>query len=215
MGINKRFRIFAAENIISNLSFQAKNVEVLERERTNAKPSYHVLIWGIHICSFRFSTLYQLGKYGFPIFMSGKLETNKISKSKEALLRSCVQMLSVKLWDDISINDIEKFIQKTRGAIFHHYKTKDELFYSALTFFIAKSNLRILNETESICQSFIKTLKDDFDVQAPEKAFISLLIQCRYKGIDLDPNPFLEILPENVKREELDLGEIFLHAFTE
>lgn len=84
----------------------------LERERTNAKPSYHVLIWGIHICSFRFSTLYQLGKYGFPIFMSGKLETNKISKSKEALLRSCVQMLSVKLWDDISINDIEKFIKK-------------------------------------------------------------------------------------------------------
>lgn len=124
-------------------------------------------------------------------------------------------MLSVKLWDDISINDIESYIHKTRGAIFHHYKTKDELFYSALTFFIAKSNLRILNETESICQSFIKTLKDDFDVQAPEKAFISLLIQCRYKGIDLEPNPFLEILPENVKREELDLGEIFLHAFTE
>lgn len=193
----------------------SENVEILERERTNAKPSYHVLIWGIHICSFRFSTLYQLGKYGFPIFMSGKLETNKISKSKEALLRSCVQMLSVKLWDDISINDIEKFIKKTRGAIFHHYKTKDELFSSAIAFFVAKSNLRILNGNEPVCQSFIKTLKDDFDVHAPEKAFINLLIQCLYKGIDLVPNPFFEILPESVTREELALGEIFLHALTE
>ena len=148
-------------------------------------------------------------------FMSGKLETNKISKSKEALLRSCVQMLSVKLWDDISINDIEKFIKKTRGAIFHHYKTKDELFSSAIAFFVAKSNLHILNGNEPICQSFIKTLKDDFDVHAPEKAFINLLIQCLYKGIDLMPNPFFEILPENVNREELALGEIFLHALTE
>lgn len=148
-------------------------------------------------------------------FMSGKLETNKISKSKEALLRSCVQMLAVKLWDDISINDIEKFIKKTRGAIFHHYKTKDELFSSAIAFFVAKSNLRILNGNEPVCQSFIKTLKDDFDVHAPEKAFINLLIQCLYKGIDLVPNPFFEILPESVTREELALGEIFLHALTE
>lgn len=206
--------IFAAENIISNLSFQAKNVEVLERERTNAKPSYHILIWGIHICSFRFSTLYQLGKYGFPIFMSGKLETYRISKSKEALLRSCVQMLSVKLWDDISINDIESYIHKTRGAIFHHYKTKEALFSDAIIYYFTKSNNRNISDEEPICSSFITTLHDEFGVNYPEKAFINLLMQAMYKGIDLTPNPFINMSSENIDREAQALGEIVLHALT-
>lgn len=196
------------------MSFQAKNVEILERERTNAKPSYHVLIWGIHICSFRFSTLYQLGKYGFPIFMSGKLETAKISKSKEALLRSCVQMLSVRFWDDISINDIEKYINKTRGSIFHHYKTKDELFTDALIYFIAKSNLRHFSKEERISQSFIETLKDEFGVHNPENAFINLLVQCLYKRIDFITNPFLEIPSDSINSEEQALGEILFNVLT-
>lgn len=144
--------------------------------------------------------------------MLEQLEINKISKSKEALLRSCVQMLSVQLWDNISINDIENFIKKTRGVIFHHYKTKDELFSDAIIYFITKSSFRNLNEDEPICQSFIRTLRDEFDVEAPEKAFINLLTQCLYKGINLVSSPFLEISSENVKREELALGEIFLHA---
>ncbi len=145
--------------------------------------------------------------------MTGLLE-RKLSKSREALLRSCVQMLSVKSWDDISIDDIENYIHKTRGAIFHHYKTKDELFSNAIAYFVARSNLCHPITEVPICYTFIETLKDVFDIDNPEKAFINLVSQALYKRINLIPNSFLKCSPEQVGKEEQALGKILFRVLT-
>lgn len=145
--------------------------------------------------------------------MSGKLD-NKISKSKETLLRSCVKMLSAQFWDTISIEDIEKYIHKTRGSIFHHYKTKDELFSDAIKYFFAKSTLRNILKKEPVCMAFLYTLKDEFDVENPEKALLNLWIQACYKGINFTSNPFIEITGDNINREKIALGEILFRILT-
>lgn len=189
-------------------------MEILERERTNAKPSYHDIDMGNSCLFFQvFHINTSLANMSSPFFMSGKLE-NKKSKSKETLLRSCVKLLSTQLWDNISIDDIEKYIHKTRGSIFHHYKTKDELFSDAIKYFFAKSNLLNIINKEPVCMAFLCTLKDEFGVENPEKALLNLWVQACYKGINFSSNPFVEIAGDDINREKIALGEILLHILT-
>lgn len=137
--------------------------------------------------------------------MSGHIE-NKISKSKEALLRSCVQMLSTRSWDEISIDDIEKHIHKTRGAIFHHYKTKDELLTNAMIYF--SNIIHCARDREPMTVTMVRTLKEEFEVEYPEEAFFNLMAQALLKKIDEISMLFRNISDEYINQEECVLGKI-------
>lgn len=136
----------------------------------------------------------------------------KISRSKEALLRSCVQMLSTRTWDEISIDDIEKYIHKTRGAIFHHYKTKDELFTNALIYFIESNSISCSNSSEPKCTMLIRSLKNEFEVEFPERAFINLITQAIIKKINVISILFKSISTEYISQEEYALGQIMFQS---
>lgn len=48
---------FVIENIISNLSFQAKMWKIFKENGQMRGPHIIKMIWGIHVCSLRFSTI--------------------------------------------------------------------------------------------------------------------------------------------------------------
>ena len=62
--------------------------------------------------------------------------------------------------------------------------------------------------------AFLYTLKDEFDVENPEKALLNLWIQACYKGINFTSNPFIEITGDNINREKIALGEILFRILT-
>ena len=136
-------------------------------------------------------------------------EPKKISKAKEALLKNCVQLLACREWSDISIDDVEKHIKKTRGAIFHHYKTKDELLKNAVLQFISYS-MSTGCDKESVFLSITKVLKDDFKVDKPEMAFFNIIMQAILNGISEIRNLFLDIPDDQLIKESSIIGHAFL-----
>ncbi len=52
----------------------------------------------------------------------------KESKKKEAILRESFRLFLSKGYDAVSLTDIERVAKVTRGAIFHHFDSKEDLF---------------------------------------------------------------------------------------
>lgn len=50
------------------------------------------------------------------------------SKKREAILIESFKLFLLKGYDAVSFTDIERVAQVTRGAIFHHFKSKEDLF---------------------------------------------------------------------------------------
>ena len=48
------------------------------------------------------------------------------------ILRRCYRMMAMGAWDAISVSDLEKGIDRTRGAIFYFNKNKEELFVNMI-----------------------------------------------------------------------------------
>jgi AcrR family transcriptional regulator len=54
------------------------------------------------------------------------------NKKKQHLLESAIRVFAVKGFDDASMREIAAEAGLTTGAIYHHYKNKDDLFYDAV-----------------------------------------------------------------------------------
>lgn len=136
---------------------------------------------------------------------------SEISKTKKNLLIHSIQLLSNKLWDDITIEDIEEHLCKTRGAIFHHYKTKDDLFANAfvfITYYII--NILEQNERPSL-KTIINCLASDFNIKDPSKGFFLLIIQAKSKNINIINQIFNYITEQNIEEEQSSIGKEFIN----
>jgi len=107
-------------------------------------------------------------------------DISSLSKSKRNLLETCIILLSDHQWSDISIDQIEQAIHKTRGAIFHHYKTKDELFSNTILYLFSICHMG-KKENESIIQTMLNVLSYQFKIQKPELAFFNIFVQASIK----------------------------------
>jgi len=55
-----------------------------------------------------------------------------INKSKQHILESAMGVFAIKGFEDASMREIAAAAGLTTGAIYHHYKNKDDLFYDAV-----------------------------------------------------------------------------------
>ena len=54
------------------------------------------------------------------------------NKKKQHLMEAAIRVFAVKGFDDASMREIAAEAGLTTGAIYHHYKNKDDLFYDAV-----------------------------------------------------------------------------------
>jgi len=81
------------------------------------------------------------------------------NKKKQHLLEAAIRVFAIKGFDDASMREIAAEAGLTTGAIYHHYKNKDDLFYDAVkeaAYFVHKLSER--NE-----DSQLKTNEEMFD----------------------------------------------------
>lgn len=154
-----------------------------------------------------------LDKCRFPIFciyMQQLFDISSLSKSKRNLLETCIILLSDHQWSDISIDQIEEAIHKTRGAIFHHYKTKDELFTNTILYFFSYCQM-IKKSDEGLIQTVLSVLKEKYKIKNPELSLFNILVQAvlKEKSIVKDFFSAVSSITINWDREK----EISGHAF--
>lgn len=142
--------------------------------------------------------------------MSETINISSLSKSKRKLLDSCVVLISAYQWGDISIDQIEQAIHKTRGAIFHHYKTKDELFTNTILYFFSYCQM-IKKSDDSLIQTVLSVLKEKYEIKNPELSLFNILVQAVLKEKSIVKDFFSPIssIEVNWDREK----EISGHAF--
>ena len=144
-----------------------------------------------------------------PYFMQEQIIN--ISKSKESLLRNSIRLLATKHWDNISIEDIEKVIKKTRGSIFHHYESKDNLFRAAYSYFISLGINKYKDEKISTLYIvLLELLKSEFRIDNPEFGLLNLIIQGVSKNIQDLKLLFQLIEEEKIVDEELYMGQAII-----
>lgn len=154
-----------------------------------------------------------LDKCRFPIFciyMQQIFDISTLSKSKKKLLETCIVLLSDHQWSEISIDQIEDAIHKTRGAIFHHYKTKDELFTNTILYFFSYCQM-IKKSDEGLIQTVLSVLKEKYKITNPELSLFNILVQAvlKEKSIVKDFISTISSIEVNWDREK----EISGHAF--
>lgn len=158
-----------------------------------------------------------LDKCRFPIFciyMQQLFDISSLSKSKRNLLETCIILLSDHQWSDISIDQIEEAIHKTRGAIFHHYKTKDELFTNTILYFFSYCQM-MKKSDEGLIKTILSVLEEKYKVTNPELSFFNILVQAILKEKTIVKNFFSAIPSIEVnKEEEKEMsGRAFIRVF--
>lgn len=144
--------------------------------------------------------------------MSQSFDILSLSKSKKKLLESCVLLLSEHQWGDISIDQIEQAINKTRGAIFHHYKTKDDLFTAAISYLFGVCQMTS-KDNDSLTHTFITVLSEKFNVINPEFAFFNILTQAHIRQLPFIKEYYSDAFAnDNIKEIEI-IGQSFSEAF--
>jgi len=87
-----------------------------------------------------------------------------LNKRKQHLLESAIRVFSVKGFDDASMREIAAEAGLTTGAIYHHYKNKDDLFYDAVkeaAYFVHKLSERNENSTLKTNQEMFNEIRDN------------------------------------------------------
>lgn len=143
--------------------------------------------------------------------MSEALNILKISKTKRNLLIHVIQLLSNNLWSDITLEDIERHLCKTRGAIFHHFKTKEELFTHAILYFIAHITNVLEHTPDSSLETILECLESEFKIENPRNGFFNLVLQAKYKNIKAINNIFSYINEVNITKEQNTIGKKFIN----
>lgn len=83
-------------------------------------------------------------------------------KTKEQLLNQAVIMFIANGYDNTSINDITKACNITKGAFYHHFKSKDEIFIQAIQ--VIMEEIKKWTEGKNLSSKNIKELiQNSFD----------------------------------------------------
>ena len=110
------------------------------------------------------------------------------------ILRRCYRMMAMGAWDAISVSDLEKGIDRTRGAIFYFNKNKEELFVNMIdelflpVFKLSKDDRTTLKRCSA--KNFFAIYKTPFErvcndlrinyrVQNPSHDLFNILIQAQ------------------------------------
>jgi AcrR family transcriptional regulator len=111
------------------------------------------------------------------------------NKRKQHLLESAIRVFSVKGFDDASMREIAAEAGLTTGAIYHHYKNKDDLFYDAVkeaAYFVHKLSERNENSTLKTNQEMFNEIsanvRDRMSKDAEQRLLILLAAYAMSKG---------------------------------
>ena len=112
-----------------------------------------------------------------------------LNKRKQHLLESAIRVFSVKGFDDASMREIAAEAGLTTGAIYHHYKNKDDLFYDAVkeaAYFVHKLSERNENSTLKTNQEMINEIsanvRDKMSKDVEQRLLILLAAYAMSKG---------------------------------
>jgi AcrR family transcriptional regulator len=111
------------------------------------------------------------------------------NKRKQHLLESAIRVFSVKGFDDASMREIAAEAGLTTGAIYHHYKNKDDLFYDAVkeaAYFVHKLSERNENSTLKTNQEMFNEIsanvRDRMSKDVEQRLLILLAAYAMSKG---------------------------------
>jgi len=120
-----------------------------------------------------------------PLTMTNNLQ----NKKKQHLLESAIRVFANKGFDDASMREIAAEAGLTTGAIYHHYKNKDDLFYDAVkeaAYFVHKLSERNedseLKSNEAMFKEIRDNVRDRMSKEVEQRLLILLAAYAMSKG---------------------------------
>ncbi|MEG0296233.1 MAG: TetR/AcrR family transcriptional regulator [Clostridium sp.] len=103
------------------------------------------------------------------------------STGKDRILESAKQLISEKGIAQTSVREIAKVAGVTTGAIYHHYKNKEELLYAVMNTSLSESHKILENCTNNstnydILEDVIKSFTDRFNKESENKIQLYLTV---------------------------------------
>lgn len=160
---------------------------------------------------------------------------NRLNSKKEILFET-YRLLLTNNWESVTIEQIEKAIGKTRGAIFYFYKSKSELFESVIDYSFFSIVKFSVSEKDKIwlsgCGTLLRNYKSPFErvrdnlvneykISNPSIALFNVLLQAEklypsfseiLKGYIIDEMNFMVGVVRNcaVKESDITFYRLFL-----
>ena len=120
-----------------------------------------------------------------PLTMTNNLQ----NKKKQHLLEAAIRVFANKGFDDASMREIAAEAGLTTGAIYHHYKNKDDLFYDAVkeaAYFVHKLSERNedseLKSNEAMFKEIRDNVRDRMSKEVEQRLLILLAAYAMSKG---------------------------------
>ena len=120
-----------------------------------------------------------------PLTMTNNLQ----NKKKQHLLDAAIRVFANKGFDDASMREIAAEAGLTTGAIYHHYKNKDDLFYDAVkeaAYFVHKLSERNedseLKTNEAMFKEIRDNVRDRMSKEVEQRLLILLAAYAMSKG---------------------------------
>lgn len=112
-----------------------------------------------------------------------------LNKRKQHLLESAIRVFALKGFDDASMREIAAEAGLTTGAIYHHYKNKDDLFYDAVkeaAYFVHKLSERnenmSLKTNQEMFNEISANVRDRMSKDVEQRLLILLAAYAMSKG---------------------------------
>jgi AcrR family transcriptional regulator len=117
------------------------------------------------------------------------MTNNLQNKKKQHLLEAAIRVFANKGFDDASMREIAAEAGLTTGAIYHHYKNKDDLFYDAVkeaAYFVHKLSERNedseLKSNEAMFKEIRDNVRDRMSKEVEQRLLILLAAYAMSKG---------------------------------
>jgi len=117
------------------------------------------------------------------------MTNNPQNKKKQHLLDAAIRVFAVKGFDDASMREIAAEAGLTTGAIYHHYKNKDDLFYDAVkeaAYFVhrlsERKNDSELKSNQEMYQEIRDNVRDRMSKEVEQRLLILLAAYAISKG---------------------------------
>lgn len=117
------------------------------------------------------------------------MTNNLQNKKKQHLLDAAIRVFAVKGFDDASMREIAAEAGLTTGAIYHHYKNKDDLFYDAVkeaAYFVhrlsERKNDSELKSNQEMFQEIRDNVRDRMSKEVEQRLLILLAAYAISKG---------------------------------
>ncbi len=111
------------------------------------------------------------------------------SKSKQHILDSALSVFAIKGFEEASMREIATAAGLTTGAIYYHYKNKDDLFYDAVkeaAFFVQKLSEKnedsILKSNDEILNEISNRVRERMSKEVEQRLLILLAAYALSKG---------------------------------